>query len=96
MNSKHDFWMVGDNKVKVYYIGPLTIDSNYIDGASLYGILRRGNWTVYITRSDPITIMLLEQGSVYIYKISTQELYLLLDYYCSNGEVESDWIQNGF
>lgn len=92
-----DFLYVGDNKVRVYYIDNGLLDyCRWIDGASLYGLLRRGDWAAYISPTDPAVVMLLEDQSVHHYKITAKELDLFLRYYCANGIPELDWRKCGF
>lgn len=91
------FLHVGDNKVRVYYIDNSLLDyARWIDGASLYGLLRRGKWSAYMSPTDPAMVMLLEDGSVHHYKITGHELDLFLHYYCANGIPELDWRKCGF
>jgi hypothetical protein len=95
----HDLLCVGDNTIHVYYSGITEFPDNYtqINGSVLYGLLRRGNWYVFITNSSPVYIMMSTYDDVAFYKIELQEFNKFLHHYCgSRYKQELDWRKCGF
>ena len=113
--TENDCWYVDGNKVQVYpmadYMGEGMLNySCPINGGVLYGLLRRNDWNVYVSYTNPICIMISTHGYVDIYSITRREFDKFLHYYCGNGflhycsvaddscrhKQELDWRKCGF
>jgi hypothetical protein len=99
MNTiKSGHWHVDGNQVNVCVV-PFTnlLDySRLIDGAVLYGLLRRGDWTVYLTPGSMVGVMLSTYEEVHHYKMKESDFYTFVHYYCGQKLRELDWRKCGF
>ena len=102
-------WHIGSNKIHVYHLNvdiggffPVTAAivgySILVDGSSLYELLRRGDWHVYVANTNPVCLMLSTHDvAVTFYKIELQEFNEFLYYYCgARYQQELDWRKCGF
>ena len=100
MYAETGHWIVDGNVVRVCVTDLVVITSAHtpIDETALYGLLRRGEWIVYVSSTDPVCLMLAEMEYISFYKISRTALERFFDYYYCGMKYqrELDWRKCGF
>ena len=96
--TENDCWYIDGNKVMVYpmqwepYPHP-SLYSRPIDGLSLYKLLRKGDWSVFLSDTDPIFMAMSINHETFNYKIERQEFDKFLG---PRYKQELDWRKCGF